>query len=147
MIENLSLSRMAVLLVVALVIFGPDRLPEIAAQLGRFLRQARGMFDNMSSELKSSMGPELADADLRSLHPRRYLADLMDDSTPEAPTSPAHPDEPSGATAVAATDAPASPDAMQLLHSAEDWGGELPQEWLDALRDDDADATPTSTTA
>lgn len=139
MIENLSLSRMAVLLVVALVIFGPDRLPEIAAQLGRFLRQARGMFDNMSSELKSSMGPELADTDLRSLHPRRYLADLMDDSTPLPPASPAQAAlQPAAPTAVpvVAGEAPVSPEAMDLLHSTEDWGGDLPQEWLDALGDE-----------
>lgn len=158
MIENLSLSRMAVLLVVALVVFGPERLPEIAAQLGRWIRQLRTTFDSMSSELKTSMGPELADMDLRSLHPKRYLADLLEDTEPQRPqpaASPASADPQAGLAAetpepAVGTSAPGAPDAammvenrdaMELLSSSDDWGGELPQEWLDALRDDERSAS------
>ena len=36
---DLSLTKIAVLLVIAVVIFGPDQLPKVAAQAGRTLRE------------------------------------------------------------------------------------------------------------
>ena len=38
---DLSLTKIAVLLVLAIVIFGPDQLPKVAAQAGRTLRELR----------------------------------------------------------------------------------------------------------
>lgn len=73
---------MVVLLVAALVVFGPERLPEIAAQLGRGLRQLRGMLDGMSAEVRSGLGPEIAELDLKTLHPKNLLASLMADESP-----------------------------------------------------------------
>jgi sec-independent protein translocase protein TatB len=83
-IDHLGLGRMAVLLVVALLVFGPDRLPEIAAQLGRALRQVRTSLNGMQSEIRSSVGPEFADLDLASLNPRAYVASLLADDEPAA---------------------------------------------------------------
>lgn len=156
MIDHLGLGRMAVLLVVALVVFGPERLPEIAGQLGRFLRQARGVVDKMSAEVKTTMGPEIAEMDLRSLHPKRYLADLMNDDAADvsprsAPSAPSAPVPGAGAPGLVAetgttptlaplpvvAPAPVGSDAMDLLRSDEDWGAELPAEWLAALRGED----------
>lgn len=86
MIDHLGLGRLAVLLVAALLVFGPDRLPEIAAQIGRGLRQLRSMLEGMSSEVRSGIGPEVADLDLASLHPKRLLAGLMAEEEPTAST-------------------------------------------------------------
>ncbi len=48
---DLSFTKLLVLAVLALVIFGPERLPSIAAQAGRMLRELRRMAEGARSEL------------------------------------------------------------------------------------------------
>jgi sec-independent protein translocase protein TatB len=61
--------------VVGLVVFGPERLPKAAADAGRFIRQLRQMARGATEQLKSELGPEFADLDLASMHPRRLIND------------------------------------------------------------------------
>jgi sec-independent protein translocase protein TatB len=65
--------HIAVLVVVALVVFGPDKLPGMIKELGKALRQVRATALTMQDDLKSELGPEVGDLDLRSLHPRTFV--------------------------------------------------------------------------
>jgi sec-independent protein translocase protein TatB len=70
----------AVLLLLGLFLFGPDRLPGMAADAGRLLRRLRAYVKEMTQDLKEELGPDLADLDLRSLHPREIVRrNLLDD--------------------------------------------------------------------
>lgn len=60
------------LAVLAVIVLGPERLPDYAAKLGRFVRQAKGMAERARSQLKEEMGPEFADLDWRQYDPRQY---------------------------------------------------------------------------
>ncbi len=80
MFNNIGWGEMAVLLLLALLIFGPERLPRIAAQAGRAVRQFRTMASGLTDDLRSEMGTDFDE--LRRLHPRRWLDD-------EAPPTPA----------------------------------------------------------
>ena len=75
MFGNLGLPEVLLLAVVGMLIFGPDRLPKAAADAGRFLKQLRQMARGATDSLKNELGPEFADLDVRSLHPRRLLED------------------------------------------------------------------------
>ena len=74
MLESLGWGEIGVLLVLALFVFGPDRLPGMAADAGRGLRRLRTYVRGMTDDLKTELGPELGDVDLRSLHPRTFVA-------------------------------------------------------------------------
>ena len=80
---DLSITKILVLGIIGLVIFGPDQLPRIAAQAGRALRDLRKLADKARADLGSSLGPEFAEFDLRDLNPkafvRKHLLDDMDD--------------------------------------------------------------------
>src|SRR5689334_7792060 len=52
-IFGIGLPEIMLILVVALVIFGPEKLPEIAGQAGRMIRQFRQMTAEATSEIKS----------------------------------------------------------------------------------------------
>jgi sec-independent protein translocase protein TatB len=65
-------SEFIVLLVVAAVVLGPERLPEYAAQLARFVRELRRMAQGASAQVRSEMGPDFDDIDWRKLDPRQY---------------------------------------------------------------------------
>jgi sec-independent protein translocase protein TatB len=65
--------HVAILVVVALFVFGPERLPSMIKDLGKALRQVRAQAQSMQDDIKAELGPEVGDLDLRSLHPRTFV--------------------------------------------------------------------------
>jgi sec-independent protein translocase protein TatB len=82
---DLSLTKLLVLAVIALVVFGPHELPKIASQAGRALRDLRRIAEGAKADLREGLGPEFDDFDFQDLNPRRFvqkhLIDDMADST------------------------------------------------------------------
>ena len=77
---DLSITKIAILLVLAVVIFGPEQLPKLAQQAGRALRDLRKLADNATRDLKEGLGPEFADFDVTDLHPKNFVRKhLLDD--------------------------------------------------------------------
>ena len=91
MFHNLGWSEIVVLGVLGLLIFGPDRLPKVASDAVRMLRQLRAMARGAAADLKAELGPEMADLDLASLHPRRIVGSILEDDQPAAGTLPPNP--------------------------------------------------------
>jgi len=61
---------------VALVVFGPDKLPQLASQAGRALRELRRLADGAKAELQENLGPEfsqLKDLDITDLNPKTFV--------------------------------------------------------------------------
>jgi sec-independent protein translocase protein TatB len=75
--SGLGWEEVLLLVIVGLIIFGPDRLPKAARDLGQMLRQVRTMARGAASDLRAELGPEMADIDLRTLHPRRFVEDAL----------------------------------------------------------------------
>lgn len=69
---NITGWEFILLIVLAVVILGPERLPEYAAKLGRLVRQAKGMAEAAKGQLREQMGPEFDDIDWRQYDPRQY---------------------------------------------------------------------------
>jgi sec-independent protein translocase protein TatB len=87
--SNLGWEEILVLAVIGLIVFGPDRLPKAAQDAARLLRQLRNMARGAADDLRAELGPEMADIDLRSLHPRRFVEDaLFGDDEPSTPLLP-----------------------------------------------------------
>ena len=67
--------EIVVLLIVGLLVFGPDRLPEMARQAGSWIRDLRRMVANARRDLSDGLGVD--EADLRKLRdlksPRSYV--------------------------------------------------------------------------
>jgi sec-independent protein translocase protein TatB len=77
---DLSITKIAVLLVLAVVIFGPEQLPKIAQQAGRALRDLRRLADSATQDLREGLGPEFADFDVSDLNPKNFVRKhLLDD--------------------------------------------------------------------
>jgi sec-independent protein translocase protein TatB len=83
MFDHLGWSELIVLAIVGLVVLGPDRLPKAAADAAKWLRQLRAMARNATQDLKAELGPEMADLDLASLHPRRLVSSALWDDEDE----------------------------------------------------------------
>ncbi|GAA4113318.1 Sec-independent protein translocase protein TatB [Nocardioides fonticola] len=85
--------ELGVIGVVAMVVFGPERLPDVARQAARMLNQARKMAQSARDELRSELGPEYADLELRDLDPRqivrKHIIEAMEDIDGEDDDVPA----------------------------------------------------------
>jgi sec-independent protein translocase protein TatB len=89
---DLSIGKLLVLAVIALVVFGPNELPKIASQAGRALRDLRKIAEGAKNDLREGLGPEFADFELEDLNPRRFvqkhfLDDLNGDPAAQATAS------------------------------------------------------------
>jgi sec-independent protein translocase protein TatB len=82
---DLSFVKIAVLAVIALVVFGPEQLPKMAAQAGRALRDVRRLAENARADLREHLPDELSDFDMNELNPkyfvRKHLLDEVDGAT------------------------------------------------------------------
>lgn len=99
MFGGLGWPETAVLLVLGLFVFGPDRLPGMAEDAGRNLRKLRTYLKGLSADLKTELGPEIGDLDLKSLHPREFvrkhlLEDDLEDATSSGRSAVLEPGEP-----------------------------------------------------
>jgi sec-independent protein translocase protein TatB len=115
MFANLSWEHILVLVVVGLVILGPERLPGAIRWTATALRQARDYLSGMTSQLREDIGPEFDDLrgplgelqKLRSMTPRAvltkhlldgddsFLTGNLDRPVNGAPAKPAEPVQPS----------------------------------------------------
>ena len=76
--------ELVIIAFVAIIVFGPDKLPELAKQAGAMLRKARDFANAARDELREELGPEYADLELRDLDPRtivrKHIVEAMEDA-------------------------------------------------------------------
>ncbi len=102
---NVGLAEIAVIGVLGLLIFGPEKLPKAVASLVSGIRSLRAMATDASSSLQDAAGLDAAEtkktfSDLADLHPKRWASSMLDPDADSArvarsasgPTAPADSD-------------------------------------------------------
>ncbi|HEU4543145.1 MAG TPA: twin-arginine translocase TatA/TatE family subunit [Jiangellaceae bacterium] len=79
---GLGLGEIAIILVVALIVFGPDKLPEMAKQAASFVRDMRKMVANARRDISVSIEDlGIDEEDLRTLrqlrNPKAFVRDKV----------------------------------------------------------------------
>ena len=69
---------------VALVLIGPNKLPEFAVQSAKFIRRVRDLAQGMVNEFKENLGPEYSDLEVTDLHPKRLIKRHIDSALNES---------------------------------------------------------------
>lgn len=80
MFDFLSWGHLLVIALAALFIFGPERLPTLAADAGRGLRRLRETITAVREQVSAELGedlPDLRELDVRRYHPRTFLRDQL----------------------------------------------------------------------
>jgi sec-independent protein translocase protein TatB len=85
---DIGLPELLVIFVVAVIVFGPDRLPDFARQAGRLIRQVRQFTQSARDDIRSELGPEFADFELTDLDPRKAVRKYVQDAWDESDDSP-----------------------------------------------------------
>ncbi|MBB6403251.1 sec-independent translocase [Arthrobacter sp. AZCC_0090] len=109
---DISVEKVALLLIIAVLVLGPTKLPEYARKLGRLIRELRRMASGAQEKIRQELGPEFEDIDWRKMDPRQYdprriiREALLEEEAPPQP-----------ATSIQ-TPPPASPPARPVVRLA-----------------------------
>lgn len=113
---NVGLLEIAVIAVLGLLIFGPEKLPKAVQSLMAGLRSLRGAADDASKSLQGAAGIDGETAkqtmsDLADLHPKRWAAGLLnEDPSDQAAASKPTQALPQAASNVEGSDPDLDPD-------------------------------------
>ena len=103
-------AELGALMLLTLFIVGPDRLPSVARDAGRALRSLRTTVKGMTDDLKTELGPEFQDVDLRSLHPKTFVTKHLLSDDDDEPVRPAAPQQRASTPLATGEPAPWDPD-------------------------------------
>ncbi len=78
---DLSMTKILVLAVIALIVFGPNELPKVASQAGRMLRDLRRIAEGAKADLRDGLGPEFENFDFDDLNPKTFVRKHLFDET------------------------------------------------------------------
>ena len=80
--------EMLVILIVGVMVFGPEKLPDLAKQAGGFLRSLRRMMDDAKQDLSTELGEDydkIKDINLRDLNPREFVRKQLTEAVEAEP--------------------------------------------------------------
>ena len=91
---GLTIEKLFLIGLIAILVVGPDRLPGYAAQFARLITRMRDMARGAETRLKDEFGDDISIAELKKLDPRQYdprriIRDALNDNP--APTTPMRP--------------------------------------------------------
>jgi sec-independent protein translocase protein TatB len=61
------------LAILAVLLFGPDKLPKVIQNVVGFLRRVREFSESAKDEVRSELGPEFKDFEFEDLRPRTFV--------------------------------------------------------------------------
>ncbi|KAA6214167.1 Sec-independent protein translocase subunit TatB [Streptomyces albofaciens JCM 4342] len=65
--------ELVALVILAVLIFGPDKLPKVISDVMGFVRKVRAFSDNAKEDIRSELGPEFKDFEFEDLKPRNFV--------------------------------------------------------------------------
>jgi Tat protein translocase TatB subunit len=101
---SLGPEKIILILVVALIVFGPQRLPDIARQVGAAMRELRKMQDTVRDELEHVLHPDFMAPNPVSSQESGAFEDSNHAALPAGPASDMSVDPPDIPSDVAAAD-------------------------------------------
>lgn len=85
---GIGLGEFVVIAFIAVLVFGPEKLPELAKQAGQMAKKAKTFANSARDELRDELGPAYADLELRDLDPRtivrKHIIEAMEDADDDA---------------------------------------------------------------
>lgn len=89
---NIGGGEVLALLVIGMILIGPDRLPNMAADAAKLLIRLKNMAQNVTNKLKENLGPGYEDLQVKDLHPKalikKHIGDVIDKSDLEVKPKP-----------------------------------------------------------
>ncbi|MBT2443291.1 Sec-independent protein translocase subunit TatB [Streptomyces sp. ISL-36] len=73
MFNDLGILELVTLVVLAVLIFGPEKLPKVIQDVSRFVRKVRDFSESAKHDIRTELGPEFKDFEFEDLNPKTFL--------------------------------------------------------------------------
>ncbi|MEU1019418.1 sec-independent translocase [Streptomyces sp. NPDC005900] len=78
MFNDIGALEIVALVVLAVLIFGPDKLPKVIQDISRTIRKIREFSDSAKADIREELGPEFKDFEFEDLNPKKFIRKQLD---------------------------------------------------------------------
>ncbi|MFF1299066.1 MULTISPECIES: sec-independent translocase [unclassified Streptomyces] len=78
MFNDIGPLEVVTLVVLAVLVFGPDKLPKVIQDVMRTVRKVREFSESAKQDIRSELGPEFKDFEFEDLNPKTFIRKQMD---------------------------------------------------------------------
>ncbi|MDH6701382.1 sec-independent translocase [Streptomyces sp. MAA16] len=78
MFNDIGPLELVTLVVLAVLIFGPDKLPKVIQDVTRTIRKIREFSESAKQDIRSELGPEFKDFEFEDLNPKTFIRKQLD---------------------------------------------------------------------
>lgn len=72
--------ELVALIILAILVFGPDKLPKMIQDVTGFIRKVRQFSDSAKEDIRTELGPEFKDFEFEDLNPKTFARKHLVDS-------------------------------------------------------------------
>ncbi|WP_073947253.1 sec-independent translocase [Streptomyces kebangsaanensis] len=73
MFNDIGPLELVTIVIVAVLVFGPDKLPKVIQDVTRTIRKIRDFSESAKQDIRSELGPEFKDFEFEDLNPKTFL--------------------------------------------------------------------------
>ncbi|WP_217141178.1 sec-independent translocase [Streptomyces sp. AC627_RSS907] len=78
MFNDIGPLELVTLVVLAVLVFGPDKLPKVIQDVTRTIRKIREFSDSAKQDIRQELGPEFKDFEFEDLNPKTFIRKQME---------------------------------------------------------------------
>ncbi|MEV2213092.1 sec-independent translocase [Streptomyces sp. NPDC050997] len=78
MFNDIGPLEVVTLVVLAVLVFGPDKLPKVIQDVMRTVRKIREFSESAKDDIRSELGPEFKDFEFEDLNPKTFIRKQLD---------------------------------------------------------------------
>ena len=78
MFNDIGPLELVTLVVLAVLVFGPDKLPKFIQDVTRTIRKIREFSESAKQDIRSELGPEFKDFEFEDLNPKTFVRKHLD---------------------------------------------------------------------
>ncbi|MEV7427268.1 MULTISPECIES: sec-independent translocase [unclassified Streptomyces] len=73
MFSDIGALEVVTIVVIAVIVFGPEKLPKVIQDVSRFIRKIREFSESAKQDIRSELGPEFKDFEFEDLNPKTFV--------------------------------------------------------------------------
>ncbi|KJK41176.1 preprotein translocase [Streptomyces variegatus] len=78
MFNDVGPLELVTLIVLAVLVFGPDKLPKVIQDVTRTIRKIREFSESAKNDIREELGPEFKDFEFEDLNPKTFIRKQLD---------------------------------------------------------------------
>ncbi|MFE6484656.1 sec-independent translocase [Streptomyces sp. NPDC057757] len=78
MFNDIGPLELVALVVLAVLVFGPDKLPKMIQDVTRTIRKIREFSESAKADIREELGPEFKDFEFEDLNPKTFIRKQLD---------------------------------------------------------------------